>query len=108
MTPEDVKRQIEELRFFASTVELRSEHLKRIYAWEFNTFHDEANYKVGNLRFWFKIIENGWVRVGYEERFTAGGFGGGLTSKHRYDAFKNIKTLQQIDILFGMMSEEYR
>lgn len=80
----------------------------RIMKWEFHKDYDEANYKVGNIRFWFDIIEKGWVRVGYEERFTAGGLSGGLTTKHRYDAFRNITSLQQIDALFGMMREEYK
>ena len=116
MTPEDVKLELSISKDRAARLsscgskagERIAGKLDRILQWEFHKSFDEANYKVGNFRFWFKIIENGWVRVGYEERFTAGGFGGGLTSKHRYDAFKNIKTLQQIDALFGMMSEEYR
>jgi hypothetical protein len=101
MTPEDVKREYADKAPYC-------ESYQTIYKWEFHKSFDEANYKVGNFRFWFKIVENGWVRVGYEHRITVGGFGGGLPTKYHYDPLKNIKTLQQIDTLFRMMSEEYR
>jgi hypothetical protein len=122
MTPEDVKFQLNALRHEVDLISRireaandpsfgggsRTKEMQRIASWEFNVHNDEANYTVGNLRFWFKIIENGWIRVGYAERFTSGGFGGGLTSNRHYDPFKNITTLQQIDQLFQFMHPEYK
>jgi hypothetical protein len=125
MTPEDVKAQLsncqhEDILYpkdiysmdvmcvnYFQRLELKS--IRRILKWEFNTFHDGANYTVGDYRFWFQLKE-GIVKAGYAHKIRGSGLSGGIECKHCYgrDPFKGITTLQQIDTLFGMMSIEYR
>ena len=117
MTPEDVKSQREdcELRMFwekNATKRPKKPWVenwdKRILQWEFNEFHDGANYTVGEYRFWFNIVKDGAVKVGYEHRSPVAGTNQSIPWSYPLGEFKNIKSLEEIDALFRFTSPHYK
>ena len=117
MTPEDVTSEIMVMRERANRLALNTEslvaqktalRLSRILKWTFNEFHDGANYTVGEYRFWFKIVKDGAVKAGYQHNVPVAGTDQSIPWKHPLGEFKNIKSLEEIDVLFRFTSPHYK
>ena len=120
MTPEGVKEGIRKAELFAPMIqsedpnwvdpfkeELRLRSI-RITKWQFNEFHDGANYTVGEYRFWFKIVKDGAVKAGYQHNVPVAGTDRFVPWNTPYPDFKNIGSLSEIDSLFSFMNPNYK
>lgn len=124
MTPEDVKNQLADFKKQYRDLYENDESIFRIgpdvyevvqvgaqrraLKWQFNEFHDGANYMVGEYRFWFKIIKDGAVKAGYEHRSPVAGTNQSVPWSYPLGEFKNIKSLEEIDALFRFTSPHYK
>jgi len=106
MTPEDVKT--ERIKLSYCDYNIPADCVDRILSWKFNEFHDGANHTVGEYRFWFKIVENGHVKAGYQHNSPVEGTNQSIPWKVSYPDFKGVTSLQQIDQLFQFMHPAYK